>query len=699
MEHTTFEVEEAAEIMNEHFINIKVDREERPDVDKVYMNYVLLTTGHGGWPMSVFLEPNDLAPIFGGTYFSAHGEGRRPGFIKICQSVALQWRTNKEKILASSESIARHLKAKTTEPVSSSLREDFLETLEQYLLIGVDKRSRSFDSTFGGWGSQPKFPQPVIMTAHLAAHYVTEKSPGGADVIEVEGSKRAKNGGNFEYLEQVQVTLRHMYAAGIHDHLGGGFHRYGVTDDWKLPHFEKMLYDQSQIANAYLATYQLTLASANTGDFEADEATKRSAKVFRDAAEDIFRYVNTQVSDASTGAFYSAEDADSPLASDTSVKKEGAFYVWHYDELKQILEDREFILVTRLYDILKSGNVPPEYDPHHELTNMNILHAAPGALEELAPLVKMSVAEARDVLAASHAKMREAQAKRPRPHLDDKCVTAWNAMMIGSLAKGYQVLRDPKLLERALASLNFIKNNLYNPERKQLLRSYRLGPSNIDGFADDYAYLISALLDLYEATFDVSHLQLAVELQETMDDLFWDKEDGAYFQDNGNPELHLLTRTKEEHDGSEPSYNSVAAHSLTRLYHMLEDMKYKSRAEDLFAAFATHLSKIPAALPMMTVAAAAFSRPPKVILIYGDLADAATQALIAEVHQTFDPFRVVIQASKGSEAAQFFHKQGLDTFKSLDDDLSDSGAPAARICENFSCGLPITKPAELKSRL
>lgn len=689
MEHTTFEVEEAAQVMNEHFINVKVDREERPDVDKVYMNYVLLTTGHGGWPMSVFLEPDSLAPIFGGTYFSAHGEGRRPGFIQICEAVALQWKTNKDKILASSGTIARHLQSRVTEPVDGDVKKAFLETLEQYLETGVKKRARAFDTTYGGWGAQPKFPQPVIMIAHLVAQY-----------LNTQDSASSSDSPSVDYLGQVQKTLRAMYAGGIHDHLGGGFHRYSVTDDWKLPHFEKMLYDQSQLANAYLATYQLTLTSSDASEDAPSVDTTAAAEVFKSAAQDIFRYVRTQLVDPNTGAFYSAEDADSPLPEDPSIKREGAFYVWSLSELKSLLTEKELELVVSFYNVEKSGNVAPEYDPHEELTSMNILHSSEDSVSELLHVMDVSPKEALLILESVHEKLRAAQSMRPRPHLDDKCVTAWNAMMIGSLAKGYQVLQDPSLLDSALRALAFVKKELYNPETKHLQRSYRLGPSNIEAFADDYASMIAALLDVYEATFDTAHLQWAIELQDTMDTLFWDSEDGAYFQDSGNPALHLLVRTKEEHDGSEPSYNSVAAMSLVKLYHILGNPKYQQRAQNLLAAFATHLTKIPITLPFMSVAAAALSRPSKSVLIYGDPSSEATKDLIKTVQTTYDPFRVVLHASRGSESSRFFQSHGLETFTSLETSPpSSSDKPSAFVCKDFTCGLPVHSSTELAKLL
>lgn len=685
MEHTTFEVEEAARLMNANFVNVKVDREERPDVDKVYMNYVLLTTGHGGWPMSVFLAPETLAPIFGGTYFSAHGEGRRPGFINICEAVALQWKTNRDKILQSSGTIARHLQSKVTEAPQGDLKGAFLETLEQYLEIGAKKRAKSFDETYGGWGDQPKFPQPVIMTALLNAHYLNKINESDSSSV--------------NYLEQVQKTLRAMYAGGIHDHLGGGFHRYSVTDDWKLPHFEKMLYDQSQLANAYLATYQLTLLETDSSDDSPTESNAKAAEVFKLAAQDIFRYVLAQLCDRSTGAFYSAEDADSPLKEDPNTKREGAFYVWTSNELKALLSDGELAVVTSFYNVQKSGNVAPEYDPHNELTSQNILHATEDALNDASLAIGNEEKDVLALLESAHNKLRAAQSTRPRPHLDDKCVTVWNAMMIGAFAKGYQVLQDQSLLDSALRALSFIKSTLYNPETKRLIRSYREGPSNIEGFADDYAATIAALLDVYEATFDTSHLEWAIELQDTMDELFWDSTDGAYFQDSGNPALHLLVRTKEEHDGSEPSYNSVAAVSLVKLYHILGNPKYQQRAQNLLASFATHLAKIPVTLPLMTVAASALSRPSKSVLIYGKLDSPQTKTLIKTVQTTYDPFRVVLQASHGSESSQFFQKQGLETFTSLESSAADDNKVSVFVCKDFTCGLPVSDVEELKKLL
>lgn len=662
MEHTTFEVNEAAEVMNKHFVNIKVDREERPDVDKVYMNYVLMTTGHGGWPMSVFLEPSTLAPIFGGTYYSAHGEGRRPGFIKICESIAGQWDTNREKIIKSGATITSHLKAMGDRSIAESEKDSFLQTAGSYILEGAQQRARSFDPVYGGWGAQPKFPQPVILTSLFVAHFMQGKD-------------------SSIYLNQCEKTLTQMFSGGIHDHLSGGFHRYSVTEEWKLPHFEKMLYDQAQIATAYLTAYQIS---------------KRN--LYKDAASDIFKYVATQMTDSTTGGFYSAEDADSPLKDDPSVKREGAFYVWEHEELKSLLNEQELAVLTLLYDLKPHGNVPSEYDPHGELENMNILHTEKN-LDQISFSTGLSSESISSIIQASHKKLHDAQSKRPRPHLDDKCVTVWNSMMIQALAKGYQVLGDQTLLDLALGSLNFIRNNLYLPESKQLLRSYREGPSNIDGFAEDYAHLIAALIELYHADFNHKHLQWAIELQETMDRLFWDTEKGGYFCDNGNPDLHLLVRTKDDFDGSEPSYNSVAACSLIQLYNLLHNESYKKRAEDLLAAFANNLSERPLGMPMMTVAAAAYSMPPSSIVIYGDLDSDATRSLVQAARGTYNPFQVVVHASFESESARFFHDQGVVLFKDLSTDLTVKGRPAAYVCQDFACNLPVTDAKALSELL
>ena len=655
--------------MNKYFVSIKVDREERPDVDKVYMNYVLLTTGHGGWPLSAFLEPSTLAPIFGGTYYSAYGEGRRPGFIKICESIARQWESNREKIIVSGAAVASHLKrmskgeamlqeGEKEEAIGESEKDKFLETIGEYVLEGALQRSRSFDPVFGGWGSQPKFPQPVILTSLFVAHHMQAKE-------------------SSLYLNQCEKTLQHMFSGGIHDHLSGGFHRYSVTEEWKLPHFEKMLYDQAQIANAYLTAYQIT-----------------KKQLYRDAASDIFKYLSTYMTDKTTGGFYSAEDADSALKEDPSVKREGAFYVWAFEELESLLDKQEMKVLTLRYELKPTGNVPSEYDPHGEMENMNVLHTVKN-LDQLSFSTGLSSDTLSSIIDSAHKKLHSAQAERPRPHLDDKCITSWNAMMIQSLARGYQLLGERSLLDLALASLNFIRNHLYLKDSKQLLRTYRNSPSNIEGFAEDYANLIAALIDLYQADFDHTHLQWAIELQQTMDRLFWDAEHGGYFSDSGNPDLHLLCRNKDDYDGSEPSYNSVAALSLVKLFNLLHNESYKKRAEDLFVAFASQLSKRPLGMPMMTVAAAAYSMPPSSIVIYGDIASDATRSLIQAAHAKYDPFQVIMQASYDSEAARFFHDQGVVLFKDLSTDLSVGGRPAAYVCQGFTCNLPLTDGTSL----
>lgn len=664
MEKTTFEIEDAAKVMNREFINIKVDREERPDVDKVYMTYILATTGHGGWPMSIFIEPHSLAPLFGGTYYPAHREGRRPGFIDICTNIAANWAAKKDAMLdhckTTAEQLKMHFEGNGGEMTQ---REKILDHLDKPLMKGATQRVKSFDPVYGGWGGQPKFPQPVILNAMYAAHFK-------------QGTPTS------EFLTQVEMTLQQMYRGGIHDHLGGGFHRYSVTEEWKLPHFEKMLYDQAQLAYAYVTAFQIT-----------------RNEIYRSAAEDIFKYVSTQLTDRSTGGFFSAEDADSPLAYDRNIKREGAFYVWDYEEIENLLSPEEFAVIKPLYDIREEGNVPSEYDPHGEMEKKNILHSLL-TLEEVNSLVGYGESRCKELIQSAHAKLYEAQQKRPRPHLDDKIVTVWNGMMIQALAKGYEVFSDQKLLDLALAATKFIRSQMWIPERRRLLRSYREGPSHIEAFADDYTAMIAAMLDLYEATFDVSHLQWALELQATLDELFWDNANKGYFCDSGSADLHLMARTKDDHDGSEPSYNSVAANSLVRLYHLLQREEFKTRAEDIFIAFSTNITRMPLAVPMMTVAAAAYESAAKSIVVYGPLENKETKEFIKAIYSTYDPFRVVMQTSHdNSDKTRFFSEQGVTMFKDVSADLSVGGKPAVYICQDFMCLPPITDVDSLKVAL
>src|SRR5450755_2060668 len=563
MAHESFEDEATAEIMNREFVNVKVDREERPDVDRVYMTFVQATSGHGGWPMSVWLTP-ELKPFVGGTYFPPEDRGGQPGFKNVLGRIAAAWKQNREKISEQGTRIIEALSEAAAANASGADAVDASVIDEAYRQI-----ARTYDAHEGGFGGPPKFPRPVTLNFLFR---VFTRDPKGAM------GKHA--------LEMNLFTLRKMAAGGMHDHLGGGFARYSVDAFWHVPHFEKMLYDQAQLASAYLEAFQIT-----------------REPLFEKVARDILDYVRRDMT-AKEGGFFSAKDADSvipvaavhdrrsndPEAGPESSgahraqpqKSEGAFYVWSKKELDTALGSSARIFNYH-YGVQPDGNVPPVADPHAEFTGKNIFIELQ-TVAETAKHFKKEEAEVRELLAKTRATLLSLRAKRPRPHLDDKIITAWNGLMISAYARGAQVLDDPGYLKAATRAATVVRTQLYDASRKVLARNYREGRSEVEGFADDYAFVVQGLLDLYEASFDVSWLQFAIALQETQDRLFFDEERGGYFSGTGKDESILL-RMKEDNDSAEPAASSVAALNLLRLAQVSDEKRWPERAEKTIGAF------------------------------------------------------------------------------------------------------------------
>src|SRR5947199_3126646 len=670
MAHESFENEEVAAIMNREFVNIKVDREERPDVDRVYMTFVQATTGGGGWPMSVWLTP-DLKPFVGGTYFPPEERYGQPGFKKVLERIATAWKENHENILEQGGKIVAALQ----ESQSAAKGEAQIDaaTLE----AAYRQIDRSYDPKEGGFGNAPKFPRPVTLNFLTRFYARDPKSDSG---------KQA--------LEMALFTLRKMAAGGMHDHIGGGFHRYSVDRYWHVPHFEKMLYDQAQLAVAYQDAFQIT-----------------RDKQYESVARDILDYVARDMTSKESG-FFSAEDADSPVVAPTprdlsavaSAKaddrghvetKEGAFYIWTKKEIDEALGDAAEIFDFH-YGVQPHGNAPEGSDPQDEFRGKNILierHTIP----ETAQRFKKSEEDIAKSLARSREKLFAIRAKRPRPHLDDKIIAAWNGLMISAYARAAQVLDEPRYLEIATRAANFLRANLYDSSRKILYRNYRESRSDIEGFADDYALVIQALLDLYEASFDVEWLKLATQLQETQDRLFFDEKNGGYFSTSGKDESVFL-RMKDDNDGAEPAASSVAALNLLRLSQFRDDPAAAGaeRAIKTIDAFATTLSHFPSAMPQMLVALDYWLGKPRQIVIAGKKDAPETEALLKEVHRHFLPKTVLLLAD-GAEGQQYLGDKN-EAIRAMS---IVSGKPAAYVCENFTCKAPVPDPkllAELISK-
>ena len=661
MAHESFENEEVAAIMNREFVNIKVDREERPDVDRVYMTFVQATTGGGGWPMSVWLTP-DLKPFVGGTYFPPEERYGQPAFKKVLERIATAWKEDHDKIVEQGSRIVEALReSQSAAPSEGKIDGSVLDAAYKQL-------DRSYDPKEGGFGTAPKFPRPVTIN-FLTRFYA--RDPKGDS---------GKHG-----LEIALVTLRKMAAGGMHDHIGGGFHRYSVDRYWHVPHFEKMLYDQAQLAVAYLDAFQIT-----------------KDKQYEAVARDILDYVARDMT-SKEGGFFSAEDADSPvpvaavdLSAVASAKvddrghpktAEGAFYVWTKKEIDDALGDSAEVFDFH-YGVQAHGNAPEGSDPHDEFRGKNILIARQ-TIVGTAQHSKKSEAEIEQMLTRSGQKLFEIRSQRPRPHLDDKIISSWNGLMISAYARGAQVLDEPRYLEIATRAANFLRRNLYEEKSKLLYRSYREGRSNIEGFADDYAMVIQGLLDLYEASFDVEWLKLASDLQATQDRLFFDEKHGGYFSSSGRDDS-VFVRMKDDNDGAEPAASSIAALNLLRLSQIYDDPKLAKRATKTIDAFVPVLSQFPSGMPQMLVAVQNSLGKPRQIVIAGKKDSAETQALLKEVHRHFLPNTIVILADANEGQKYLGEKNEAIGAMSLVE-----AKPAAYVCENFTCKAPVTDLKQL----
>jgi uncharacterized protein YyaL (SSP411 family) len=640
MAHESFEDEETAALMNREFVNVKVDREERPDVDRVYMTFVQAMTGHGGWPMSVWLTPN-LQPFVGGTYFPPQDRQGHPGFRKVIAGIATAWKQNREKIIGQGERIIEVLRE--SQSASEDSRKIDIDVLDK----AFEQFSRTFDAHEGGFGNAPKFPRPVSFN-FLTRYFFRHRGDANG--------KRA--------LDMDLFTLRKMAAGGMHDHLGGGFHRYSVDRYWHVPHFEKMLYDQAQLAVAYLEAFQIT-----------------QDRQFESVTRDILDYVLRDMS-SPDGGFYSAEDADSLLEHGKREHAEGAFYVWTEKEIDNALgEDAE--IFKSHYGVEPNGNAPEGSDPQSEFVGKNIL------IERGVAKDRPASAEAtagRQSLARNREKLLSIRNKRPRPHLDDKIIAAWNGLMISAFARAGAALNEPRYIDAAKRAAEFVRRNLWTDG--VLFRSYREGRSNIEGFADDYAFVIQAIVDLYEATFEIEWLKFAVELQNAMDGLFWDGANGGYFSTSGK-DASVVLRMKDDNDSAEPAASSVAALNLLRFAQIFDRDDWRARAEKAINAFAPTLNAFPSAMPQMLVALDYSLAKPRQIVIAGKIDNEETRALAREVRQIFLPNKVVLFADE-------YLGETNDAIRAM---ASQAGKTAAYVCEDFTCQAPVTDPEALRQLL
>jgi uncharacterized protein YyaL (SSP411 family) len=673
MAHESFENADTAAILNEHFIPVKVDREERPDVDKVYMTYVQALTGHGGWPLSAWLTP-ELKPFYGGTYYPPDERHGRPSFSGILRAIARGWKEEREKLVAESErvigTLADHMAgegdvtAAATGAGPAALVEAAGGAFEKCFQYFYE----SFDPKNGGFGGAPKFPRASNLDF----------------LFRVAAIQGLKSDIGAESVRLAAATLRGMAQGGIHDHIGGGYHRYSVDETWFVPHFEKMLYDQAQIAINCL---------------EAKQATGEER--FAWMARDIFDYVLRDLTSLA-GGFYTAEDADSLIEQGKPAHAEGAFYVWTAAELREKLGD-DFKFFAAHYGIKEEGNVAPELDPHGEFTGKNILMQRQPFAKSAADL-GLDIEAASNRLLAALEKLRAIRAKRPRPLLDDKVVTANNGLMISALARASQILGSEgeanaagsPYLAAAIRAAEFLERELYDPARGVLFRSWREGRGATQGFAEDYAYLIQGLLDLYEASFQIRWLQWAERLQLKMDEFFWDDARGGYFNSAAG-DASIVLRLKEDYDGAEPAPSSVAALNLFRLAAVFDEggsagrASLRERALRCIDAFRGRWSSTPHAMPQILCAFELALAAPRHVVTAGDPGAPDFRALTAVLHEKLGPRRALL-AADGGAGQEWLAKRS----PWLADMRPIGGRAAAYVCEEFACQAPINDPNELR---
>ena len=641
MERESFENEGIAKILNENFISIKVDREERPDLDEIYMEAVLATSGRGGWPMTVFLT-SDLKPFFGGTYFPPEDKWGITGFRQLIQIISDKWKNEEEKkkLLKSADDLSNIIKERTSDAIPFTEEQGLDKAL---LDKAVNQIEASYDKEWGGFGSAPKFPQSTVFSVLFRDFY---------------------HSGNKKSLEMALHTLDKMYEGGMYDHLGGGFHRYSTDRMWLVPHFEKMLYDNAQLAVSYMEAFQLT-------------GKKRYERV----AHEIFDYVLTYMTDES-GAFHSTEDADSE-------EKEGIFYLWNFDEIEKILGKEDAKIFSTYYSVQKAGNFS-SHETYHK--GLNILHIKRG-VSEIAQELKIDEIKLEEKLKSIRKKLLEVRDRRTRPGLDDKIITSWNALMISAYARGYQLFDEKKYLQAAENAAAFIMNKMRTKQGK-LLRIHRKGKSKYLAYLEDYSYTVQAFVDLYEAGFDEQWLHAASDFTEEMIEQFWDDR-GAGFFNTSDQHKNLIARTKTLNDQAIPSPNAVAIMSLLRLSKLLDEDDYFKKAQKTLRMYHTYMDRLPRGYLSLLSCVAFIIYPSKEIALVGRLDSDDIKQLLRVVNNRFLPNRIIAFIDPDHEDAQKLAEK-IPLLKAR---LMVNGSATAYVCENFTCKLPVTTPEALLKRL
>lgn len=628
MAHESFEDEEVAELLNEHYVSIKVDREERPDIDQVYMGACQALTGQGGWPLSAFITP-DGRPFYVGTYFPKNSRYGRPGFIELLKMMADKYQSEREMVLKAADQLVQALKNQPGSETGGAPGLDHLRSGYQQLIGRYDRK-------WAGFGPAPKFPTPHYLNFLLRWYH--------------------RQGGQIA-LEAVEKTLTAMARGGIYDQIGYGFHRYSVDEEWLVPHFEKMLYDQALLAVAYLEAFQVT-----------------GNDRYADTAREIFTYVLRDMT-APEGGFYSAEDADSE-------GREGVYYTWRPEQIREELGETFGDLFCRFYGVTPEGNFEDGLSILHETRDRS----------EFARENGLDPDDFHNRLEQGGKQLLRLRENRIRPERDEKILTGWNGLMIAALAKGGQILGDDGFTRAAERSADFIRSRLKS-ENGRLFRRYCRDEAGISGFVEDYAFLAWGLIELYETTFKADYLEDAVDLTAVMLDLFWDDQDGGlYF--SGQDNEALIHRKKEVYDGAIPSANSVAALNLLRLGRMTGRADFEEKADGILKAFSKEAGAIPMAHTNFLMAVDYYLGPGREIVISGNMENDSTKALIEEVHRRFLPHKVMLLHSGEEDGGRIGRLAPfIKEMKAVDD------RPTFYLCQDFVCHKPVTDPASVANML
>jgi uncharacterized protein YyaL (SSP411 family) len=615
MEHESFEDPAVGDYLNQHFVSIKVDREERPDLDQIYMTAVQLLTQQGGWPMSMFLTP-ELKPFFGGTYFPPDQRYGRPSFLQVLHAVADAWEHRRAAVGETADQLTGNIqRVMEVEPHPGELSDKLLRAAAVQL-------RRRFDSVHGGFGHAPKFPHPMDLRVLLRSW---------------------KRFGDQDALQMVTKTLDGMALGGMYDHLGGGFHRYSTDERWLVPHFEKMLYDNALLPPAYLEALQAT-----------------GNPFYREVVEETLGYVLREMT-SPEGPFYSTQDADSEGV-------EGKFFVWSAGEIRQVLGPDLAKTFGSVYDVTPEGN----WEGHTILNR-----ARPYAQE--AKMLGLAEPELRRQLDAAKRKLFEVRSRRVWPHRDEKVLTAWNGLMIAAFARAYQVLEKPEYLSAATRAADFVLRRMRTPQGL-LLRTYGAGSEpKLNGYLEDYAYLIEALVLLYEASFEPRWIEAALALTVTMLDQCWDSATGGFFY-TGRDHEALIARTKDPHDSSTPSGNAVAATALLRLAKLTGRRDLEAKCVETLQAFRGVLEQSPAAAGQMLLALDFYLGPVREVAVIGDLQGTEVREVLRAFHAALRPNDVLAASAPGDAQA--------GAVVPLLADKPTKGAVTTYICRDFACQAP-----------